>query len=146
MSYSIISCILYNSTRITMPTSLIRLSTLIILLLCNETVFGMIPSNTAPLNFFSQGRNFIEKGYFPLLPCKDKLNLRATCTTLANNQQFDTMYNQFNDGTKQIAASCAFLHCIKEKKYQEVEWFLKNEIHGCRLNYFINCIFFVSVK
>ena len=120
-----------------MPTNFIKISTLIILLFYNETVFGMMSSNTAPLNFFSQGIDFIEKKYFPLLPCKDKLNLRATCIALAitlTNDQFSKIYNQFNDEKKQIASSCAFLHCIKEKKYQEVEWFLKNEIHNPLFN------------
>ena len=125
-----------------MPTSFIRLSTLIILLFYNGAIFGMISSNTAPLNFFSQGTDFIKIKIFPLLLGNNRLNLRATCTTLVNDQEFYRIYNQFNNEKKQIASSCAFLHCIKEKKYEEVKWFLKNEIHNPLFNihYPYNCI------
>jgi len=126
-----------------------------IVLLCHDPLFGMELSNNEKkfiLNFFSQGIDFIKKEYFPLLPYKEKLNLRATCmvlfTTLPNDQQFYDIYNQYNDGKKQIAPSCAFLDCIKKKKYKEVEWFLKNEIHNPLFNihYPNNCIEYFALN
>ena len=119
-----------------MFTSFFRFSALMIVLLCNETIFGMI-SSTPQLNFFSQKTDVIKNEIIPLLSGSDRLNLRLTCTTLANNQlllandqQFYDIYNQYNDEKKQITSSCAFLDCINKGKYQEVKWFLKNEIHN----------------